>query len=275
MLLQKTPSIEELIVQILAQAGSHSPAEIHSRMLEKGYGYSQRGVYKELNKLEQEGIIYKSGKYFSLQLTWILNLLKFADQAYETSTSQYILKEALRADSFKKVYRFKDLRRLDLFWIQNLMALHQLHQGEPLFLWCPYQWFQLVHSYAVESFYQASDQTSARRYHIIGYDGYLSRIALKSLPKNGTYSFAESPFHQEQSTYYSLIASTVITIKLDDSITGHMSKLFQQVKRENDLVNADVAKLFHAKVRASLTIEKNERKAKKLRKKFTDFFGLS
>lgn len=275
MLLQITPSIEELIVQILSQRINLSPNEIHSIILERGFSYSQRGIYKELKKLESEGVIYKSTKGFSLQLTWIVNILNFADQAYKTATKQNALKDTLGSDSYKEVYRFKDLRRLDLFWIQNLMTLHQLHPGAPLFLWIPYQWFHLVHSNAIDLFYHASDITSAKRYHILGNDCYLSRVALKSLPKNGNYSFSDSPFSGEESTYYSLIASTIITVKLDASTTKCISELFQRVKSEADLKKENLSEIFNQKVKASISIEKNETKAKKLRKKFSDFFGVS
>jgi hypothetical protein len=274
MLLQKSPSIEELIVQILSKEGDLQPKGINDRIIQSGYAYSQRGIYKELKKLESEGVIFKSSKGYSLQLTWIINILNFADQAYETSTKFTPLKQILQEESLKTVYRFNNLRRMDLFWIQTLMTLHQMNPKEPLFLWCPFQWFDLVHNHATNSFYSASDITSAKRYHIIGDDSFLSRKALEALPKNGHYSFSESPFSKEKNTYYAVIASTVITVKLDTPGTERIASLFDRVKNNQDLKKENISQIFNQKVKVSLTIENNMLKSKKLRKKFCDFFGV-
>ena len=42
----------------------------------------KRGVYKELNKLEKEGIVVKLKTGYNLHLSWIINVLSFVDTAY-------------------------------------------------------------------------------------------------------------------------------------------------------------------------------------------------
>jgi Fe2+ or Zn2+ uptake regulation protein len=66
MLLQKRISIEEAIVKFLARKVNLSVKEIISCMNQEGLSFSQRGVYKELNKLEEQGILLKSKYGYSL-----------------------------------------------------------------------------------------------------------------------------------------------------------------------------------------------------------------
>ena len=191
-----------------------------------------------------------------------------------TYTSTKYLEQTLNLNESKASYPFNDFRRLDLFWIQLMMTLQQVYPKEPLFVWCPYQWFYLLHGYAISQFYSASEITGAKRYHIIGNDSFLGRKAIETLPKNGKYSFSLSPFSEEIGTYYTLIANYIITVKLDLESTKRIANLFETVKSEKDLKNSNLNQVFGPRIKAKLVLEKNELKARKLKSKFEEFFGV-
>ncbi len=232
-----------------------------------------RGVYKELNKLTEQGIIFKRGESYNVRLAWIMNLLAFADLAYERYTSTGYLRTALGEEEERRTEKFNDLIKLDRLWTQLILTFHQLHPGRIMCFWCPYQWFHLAHYFTCKQFYEAIDLAGHKRCHIIGNDSYLARRALEVLPKKGRYSFSSSPFSEQQTTYYTVVTDRIITVKIDQQTTTRFEELFSSVKSERDVIPQQIESLFSAKVRATLTTEINLAKATKLKKKFSEFFG--
>jgi hypothetical protein len=155
-----------------------------------------------------------------------------------------------------------------------MSSLSRLYPDEYLYLWCPYQWFNLLHPYNVNLFYQASDMTGTKRYHIMGDDNYLNQKALRIMPKLGEYSLRNSPFSNQMNTYFSVTGDVVLTIKFDSAFNKRIEDLFNSVKSENDLKSYDLNSVFSPDIKGSLTLEKNEIKAKKIKKKFQEFFGF-
>jgi len=274
MLLQKRPTIEEQIVKLLAKKSNLSAGQILTIINSQGLDYSQRGIYKELAKLEEEGIVLKLKSSYSLHLSWVTNLLAFADSAYDSYIKSKYIEEIIALDDKKVTYTFNKVARLDLFWIHLLSAIHQVHLQEPLFLWCPYQWFHLMHDHAVKLFFEASDLSGVRRYHIIGGENYLNKKSLETLPKNGEYSLRESPFSNEMNVYYSIIGDVSITVRFDQAYNNRIEQMFAEVKSEKDLKAYDLNLVFGPNIKGRLTIERNAGKAKRFKKKFVDFFGI-
>ncbi len=272
MLLQEFPSLEELLVLGLIERPGASAKELNQWLSEHGNKYSLRGIYKELTKLSGQGIVFKTGESYSIHLAWIMQLLALGDRAFESYTQSPYLLETLRSGATKQVERFSDLRKLDRLWTQLILALHTLHRGKTMCFWCPYQWFYLTQLFAVKQFYQAIDLAGHKRLHIIGTDTFLGRRALKDLPKHGKYSFAESPFHRERSTYYTVIGDMVLTVKLDTQTTDRLDELFSAIQSERDINPSDLETFFRRRVRATLTCERDEVKAERLKKKFRAFF---
>lgn len=274
MLLQEFPSLEELVVVTLVDKPGATARELEAAIRARGHTYSLRGIYKELTKLAAQGVVFKTGDSYSIHLAWIMQLLALGDKAFESYTQSPYLVGMLQSGANKTIERFSDLRKLDRLWTQLILALHTLHRGHTMCFWCPYQWFSLAQYFAVKQFYSSIDLAGHKRLHIIGSDSFLARHALKDLPKNGTYSFAESPFHRERSTYYTVIGDCVLTVKLDKQTTDRLEELFSSVKSEKEIIPSELERFFSARVRATLTCERNEAKAERLKKKFAEFFSV-
>ncbi|MEZ4754068.1 MAG: hypothetical protein R3A13_07125 [Bdellovibrionota bacterium] len=273
-LLERKPSLEELVVYELAAQPALTAKFIHLAINSKGHNYSLRAVYKELTKLEESEIVYKVKKEYRLRLTWLVNLNELVDSAYQAYTSAEHLATLLRKDLGHTNLVFTDLRRLDLYWMQLMLALVKLNPNQPMFLWCPYQWFHLVHDYSVTQLYRAEDISGGKRYHIFGNDSYLAKLALKNFPKEGVYSFAESPFASEKSTYYTLMCDHLITVKLDENVTSKIAALFDSVSCEEEVNPREIVKVFSTNVKARVRVELNPSKAKKLKRKFIEYFDI-
>ena len=61
-----------------------SAAVLHSAIAKRSRGYTLRAVYKELNKLDREGIIIKVKNQYALRLAWVDNLISFTDRLSDT-----------------------------------------------------------------------------------------------------------------------------------------------------------------------------------------------
>lgn len=273
MLFQEHPALEELALRALVKEPGASAKRIFQLLNSQGHAYTLRGVYKELAKLTEQGILFKSGQSYNLRLAWITKLLAFGDQAFERYTAPSYLAGYLGGDYAKHSEKFTDIRKLDRLWTQLIFALHQMYPSKIMCFWCPYQWFYLAHYFTCTQFYEAIDLAGFKRVHIIGTDTYLGRRALNDLPKGGVYSFAESPFHHERTTYYTVIGDIVVTVKLDEQVTARIHSLFQTVRSESELDPEVLEKVFGARVKATLRSEKNPKKAASLKKKFANFFG--
>ncbi len=273
MLLQEIPVLDELIVVALVNAPGATAKSLWSLLGSQGHRFTLRAVYKELAKLIDQGILFKRGETYNIRLAWVMNLLALGDRAYEQYTSPAYLTRALGIEGTKRTERFRDLVKLDRLWTQLILALHQLHPGRVMCFWCPYQWFYLAHSFTCKQFYDAIDLAGHRRCHIIGVDTFLARRAVKDLPKNGRYSFAKSPFDDERTTYYTVVADRIITVKIDKQTTAKFDRLFHSVRTEADIQPTEIEQIFSSPVTATLTIEEHHLKAAKLKRKFSDFFG--
>lgn len=275
MLLQEHPQLDERLVQILAERPGSSAKILHSAVRAGGSVYTLRAVYKELAKLIDQGIVLKRGDAYSLRLAWIMNLQAFGARAYEQSTSAEGLRRAIGDGAETLRERFSDLRKLDRLWTQLMLMLHKAFPNRVMCFWIPYQWFSVAHRFTAKQFYDAVTIGRHARLHIMGEDSFLARAALRDLPKSGKYSFAESPFHSERQTYYTVLADHVLTVRIDSETTARIHSLFESIRSERDLTPERVEEVFRSPARASLTLERNAKKARQLKKKFAEYFGVT
>ena len=275
MLLQQGPILEDLLVSILARKPNLSVKQLSGELLASGKRFSERGIYKELSKLESREIVVKTKQTFSLQLPWIINVLAFADAAYEIYASPKYLAQLIQTSSGTLHHKFSSLRKLDLYWIQSMMALHKLYPGKSMCLWIPHQWFHLAHDAAIQQFYSALDITGEKRFHIIGVDCYLSRLAISHLPKHGHYAFGVNPLESPLNIYYSFIGNHLITVTIDKNMERRIQDLFLRVRRAEEMDALEIASVLKSRVKATLSIEENEAKVRKLRRRFEDAFRCS
>ncbi|MFN8392184.1 MAG: hypothetical protein U0136_17965 [Bdellovibrionota bacterium] len=273
MLLQQEPNLEELILKALVDLPGATAKAVLNHVQQNAGPFTIRGIYKELAKLQQQGILLKQGETYHVRLAWIMNLLAFGDRAYERYTSSSYLARSLSPE--KQTERFSDLVKLDRLWTQLILTYHQLHPKSIMCFWCPYQWFALAHELTCRQFYDAINLTEFQRCHIIGDDTFLARRAVKDLPKKGVYSFAKSPFDDERSTYYTVIADVVLTVRIDKETTARLHHLFHSVRSESELNPNLLDSVFGRRIRATLTTEVNASKALRLKRKFADYFGMT
>ncbi len=274
MLLQLSTTLEELIVKYLAATPWVGAAWLQQAIARDYKPYTRRGVYKELSKLEREGIVVKVKNSYSLRLAWVMNLVSFVGDMYDVYLDPSLLKTLLLKGGEKITWRFSSLAKMDMAWTQLMLGMHRACPGKAMCVWCPHQWFDFSHGERNRQFIKANDIAANRRFHIIGGSTYLDRLGGAGQPKIGVYSYAEGPFEDLRNTYYTLIGDYVICVKLDTVTTRKIEELFSRVKTARDINPQEMGQIFGARVNAKLTLEINPRRAAELKRKFARFFGL-
>ena len=114
-----------------------------------------------------------------------------------------------------------------------------------------------------------------KRYIIVGGESYLDRLFLRGLPKNYVVSTSPGPFHTERNCYYAVIADTVLTVKLAKQSAERIDELYERIHSRQSFIEAELVKFLRTKIRSTVKIELNQKRAHDLKRRFCDYFGIS
>lgn len=276
MLLQTDQKLEEYIVGLLAEKESATASWLHQQVMRVGRQCSLQAIYKELSKLQKVGVVVKVKNKFSLRLTWVMDLVSLTDQMYDTHLQNPPYESILPAEGEKRTWVFYDLLKMDDFWAHVTVALFRHSKMKILFEWIPHPWFYLViHDKQIQ--FQKASRITGRKFHmIIGGQTYLDKLCIQYWPEDlYEYSFAESPFSGDNATYLDVIDDYVLTIKLTGKTAAAIDRLYESIRTAEDVELGRILEVLTSRTKVTLTLERNPKKASKLIRKFTDFFGVS
>lgn len=266
-------SVKTKIIHLFENKAELQAKEIYTLVNNKKFSCSLQSVYKELNALAKDGIIRKRGKFYSLDSTWIVQLNNFSEKL----AKGYFSKKAIislpeTGESYKWV--FKNLLDLNDFWGHTLLHIIKNVDHEDILLWYPNVWFYVLDTHKEDRFWKTLSLTHSQTYAIIGNVCFLNQWAEKMLNRNGVNtSLAESPFQNKQSYYYNVVGDYLVTVRLAPIITQQIHRIFQETKSFEDIDISSLIQAFTNTKNCSVIIENNPLKAKKMTKKFEQFFG--
>lgn len=274
MLLTPDQTLSERLVLALGRKQQCPAAWLLKQVSTKENCFSIQAVYKELRKLQQQGIVFKCGANYGLSLSWILNLWETVESMLDVQNSEQGQSMLLPAAGEKKTFHFSRLAAVDDFWIHSLFILLQNSSERTLYQWLPHPWFHLIHSRKSGPLQQALKTSKYKVQSIIGGNTYLDRLSERITTK-GSYEFyyAAGPFQEERSIYYSASKEFLLSIRLDRRTSEAIEKLYQSVKRESELDLIKAARTIHTAGSITLSIERETRKASKVWKEFREYFS--
>ena len=274
MLLRANENLEDLIVRILARKQKLAAKQIHKNICNETKSYSLQGVYKELGKLQNEGVVVKNKGVYSLRLPWILELVSLAD----TMARQYI--ESIPGDLIlpsenkKTTWYFTSLFRLNDFWSQILLHIIQQSTSKTVLAWNAHPWVHLAQTRQEAQFIRSLKLAHSKMYLIVGGKTALDTWAQQFWdPSIVEYSFNKSTYDNNRNEYINIIDEYILTIKLTNDMADQIEQLYQQTTSIDVLNVADIIELFNSRTKAKITLEKNHRKAKIHVQRFKRFFG--
>lgn len=274
MFLEGREKLGEHIIRLLGEHPKSSVEDMRASLRAKGIIVTIQAIYKELRILRKSGIIVKTGKHYRLAFAWILHLADFAERLRTTYLRDAENTSLLPPAGKKNVWRFQSLLQLNEFWSHILLLLVERSSQKKLLGWNPHPWFHLVQTKQEERYITSLKLTRGTLYLILGGKTFLDRWAEHFFDKSVVrYSFGKSTFHPLRSLYINVIDEYVLTVKLDKNTTVAIDEFYEEVNKHEDLDSAVIMDIFHSNARATLQLEHSPLKARKLRKKFSNFFG--
>jgi hypothetical protein len=277
MLAQITTTLENLIVHLIATAARGLTAqEIREQVAKKWKQYSRRGIYKELQRLEREGVLMRSQGRYSLRLAWALSLQAQIEQIVTKISHPDVQDVFLPSKDQDFVVTCSDLVRWDRVWTQLMLILHSAFPHLPHFQWVPRYWFNITHPDIQSTFIPSANLHRERRFTIIGGRTQLDYDFEPSLARvSCVYSSKRSPFESDRRNYRCVIGDYLITCTLDQRTADRIDRLFETTKDLRSLPKDAGAKLLAIKCRGTVRCSWSPVQAEKLRNQIARFLGVS
>jgi len=276
MLISSRQTLEDYIVRILAARRSVTPAILHQEIGKLFCSYSMPAVYKELRKLQDQGVIVKREGELSLSLAWVLNLIELTDQMYDMHVETPTPTDILPVDSNKTSYGFSNLSKVDDFWVHAVILMLQHSDRKMMYQWFPHPWFNLINSHKTFPFHNALRAAGFRIKNILGGDNFLDRRADRFSTRGiYEYSFAPGPFQEERRKYYSVSDRFILTVRLTTEKAQEIDRFYDSVESLEDFDLSAAMEMTTKAPGTVVTVETSKSKIKKIWNKFADYYNVS
>lgn len=279
MLLGAKQSVEDFIIQILAQHGDYTAEDLQAIIEEQWkQRISIQGIYRVLRKLYSDGIVVKQRRFYSLRIPWILHISEMVDRMEDTYLKESFLVRYLpkhSSESYKWI--FTSLPKLSDFYTQLLLAAVHNNPTSIVYQYYPHPCFSLpdlqhnryVHSHVLERI-----QTN---YVFIKGTSFLDKYTTADweLFHNLFYvHHKEGTPHIEThlGKYIAIVDPFIIFITFDPHTTRRIESFYESVHSVSDLKFDSIINFCVQKIRARVSIQQNHELVEKYKKKFKRVF---
>ena len=275
MLFQPLERLEELLVRLLAHKPGLSAAAVAAALRRSGHAYSTAALYKELAKLQEHGIVLRSKGRYSLSLNWMLQILalgRMIEQNYLGNTASTL---TLPQPGQRLSWRFDSLLRVNDFSSHVVLLLVAQAQEKIVYSWNPHAYFYLAQTQQETGYVRSLRIARGMFYKVIGGEAPLDRWTERFW--RGTpmvYAFRGRGFEDNRRLYYNVVESYIVSFLLEPRAAEMIDGLYARTRQVEDLDLPGVLELFHGRYRSTFVIEHNEKKAARIRAKFSRFLGL-
>ena len=238
--------------------------------------YTLQAVYKELRGLCEQGIVQKVRKDYSINSVWVLQLqalaTKMARTCFGASSAVPLLAEQESAS-----WKFSNLLDMNDFWGHMVLHLMRTSGERVVYAWNPHLWFYLFQEEKEDRFAKTIHLMGGKFCILAGGSSFLNLWARKFMARGEGIqsSFARSPLKDKMNTYYNIIGPYVITAKLAPSTFRALDKIYGTTTSFEKLDIQGLLHLFTKNGHATLTLEHDPGKAKRLRQMLEPFFNVS
>lgn len=232
---------------------------------------SLQAVYKELRGLMAEGIVRKIGRDYALNASWVLQMQAFTHRLAAACFSE-TAGVPIATHRKKQVWKFDNMLDMNDFWSHLDLYLVRHAENKAMLGWNPYLWFHLFQSSLEDRFMKSMRIAGGKMHIIIGSDCALNRRLKGLFDRNKVVSsFGPGPFRGEMDTYYNVIGTHLITVRLGARTAQRVESLFLGGGAPDV---SEMARLFMRDGKCTLILENNPGKAEAMRRKFSAYFGL-
>jgi hypothetical protein len=275
MYLHLSDNMESAIVRCVAEQPSLTAKQICECLARRRCRASRSSVYEKLKRLEDNGVVVKMNRGFTVDLAWASELLVFATDLRARYLDHAQSSGLWAAPGDKRAWRFRSLRDLCEFWPHLYLALATASRDRHFLDWSPYLLFDL----ACNLLGPKGDRIRAAlgRLGGHGFRIYDDALPLNRLLAQQTPAFpltaasAASPYHRHERTILHVLGEFLVTVQLDDRAILVLDELFSTSQTPEP---SAVARSLDGPAKVKLRLERDRRKTQSHRRRFAAYFGV-
>jgi hypothetical protein len=258
--------ISEAIIHLFRRRAEWSVEEMDIRLKKEGFLCSKRGLFKELRQLIEQGVLVRTKRRYSLSLTWMLSLRRFADDLFDTSLQHLPFDILLPTEGKKTSWVFYDLRQLDQFWLQMIFLLFERSAERCMYAWIPIFWFDVIHLEKDLEAQSAMKKAGNTMRMLLGGETYIERLPTRYWDARVySWTYAPEAFTEFGSQYFDVIGDFILFVNLPDRVLSDIQNIFKKIQGKRDLVYLREFDALRISGPCRVRLEKNAKKAAKLR----------
>lgn len=263
MLLSSQKSIEDFVIEALATKNLTAGQLLflhnaHQKQV------TLQAIYKALHKLILEGVLLKHKDEYVLSNIWKQKIMLLLDQKQTVPT----LKEM---ESI--IYSFKSFPQLDEYWKHIQEGTKE--ESELTYYFCPHQywWFVPGRRESEMNFYKAFLENKSHAVLLIGGVTQTDKETKKLIVNDFVQVHLDDNNGFRMTDSLTIKNNLIITTRLPMAISNKISGVFNQnlSSTETEVLLADI---FRKKIPVRIIIERNNKKAEKLKKQIGKYFYI-
>src|SRR3989344_1626019 len=265
--------LEDIIIRLLALGPKSTKQLIREILLYRKV--TAQGVYKTLKKLKVQEIVAQNKKTLVLSRIWLERLHDFIDATninYHNNEKHAHDITNLR-DGEKVVFKFSSFEMLDIFGCHIFnVIVDPVPISSSLLIYHPHEIF-LSSRNEIEKFILSKIKEDGREIMtLIGHRTELDKEYSRRFSNIHTRVFClEKPLYANTNYYFDVCGDMILEIFFDKIILGEIHNLFLSSKYDSKFEEKLKLILFR-KGNHKFTIQKNKKKAEKIRKIFKKYF---
>ena len=267
--------LEDHLVHLLSRSASATAEHLMESLKERKLSYSIQAVYKELRKLQAEGIVIKARGLYSLRLSWIFNITDLADMAYATCIDAPFTEEMLPLSKKKVQWKFNNLIRADNFYLQVLTRLLVDPNVRFGFTVIDHPWFLFMQGKDEAKYTKIVEHQRKRHYILVEHDTPLGRAQLKFYDdgeESMSYAFSPGLGLSRHASCTAFIGEFILCEKLQRATKLVVDALYEKTHSSRNLDHGEILSLFTRTCSPTVVLERNEAKVRRWVRKFSEYF---
>ncbi|MFH1770656.1 MAG: hypothetical protein ABH828_03805 [archaeon] len=275
---EKSGNAKDLIFTVLTQESPLSLMELTNRIKSQyNLRLTYQAIRKAVEKLNDQGVLKKEGKKYSISQEWLLELKTFFDKMLMTKDSGktvYNFTKELAKEDYA-VYTFSNLLDLDNFWGDMLMYLTKNIGPDEIKVainYDAYMWWMLFNLGRETKIYKYNTKNKIKTYFLWTRDVPLNRWGSKVYSELGFESKVKNIMELDESVYVNTVGDTVIQVKFSKDIMKKIRTYFEKYKATQEISMKDITKIAHEPCEVKFIIFRNPTLAKNIRDTYMKYF---
>lgn len=270
MIFTKKLDIEEIIINLLSEGAVNSL--ILFERVKQQKPVSKQGFYKALRALLKEEVVTKNKQMILLSPVWLAKLQQFVDQVGLQSANQATKEIINLQEGDSMVFSFKSIVELYLLWTHYFIIFCKKTKG-PVVFFNSHNFWVLIRSDIENEMYQWIKANQKEAYSVIGYNTQLDRSSSDYIKDayNIKLSYGQKPIIRE-TMFPAVFGDYVMSTVLDRQTVSDIHDLYMKYQKWEPSLEIELLAIIGRMKKPKMIIERNAKKAEKLRKKLMNHF---